>query len=461
MPHPRKIARSINLDREGYGVDNSLTRGQWQQLCLKQLLSGPEVFNSWQDRLIEIEGANNESHRFEWTVALPNETRADGIHTFGWSDHPSRFVVDISGHVFDELRFFDNYRFRTGVLFVGNFFPAGFHLSQFVSERDFYFIGNEVSGPASIHGAFMRGAMFDYTTFEYHASFSETRFVTALFREVVFCASTHFQGVKFEMVSFDGSQFRGDVDFSGDISSGDHKLQTFGRISFLGVQFLGTVDFSNRKFLHSTNFGKLKNTSTVFAAAPMFHNCELHQNTSFDGVVFAQPTKLDGSAAKAYSTLRHAMSKHQSTRDEQRFQILELDAEKVTENKWVAFLYSSYQRIAGYGFSIVKPAVYLLLFPFLLALAIYGATTGLMNCDAVFTETCQFSPGTFLKVVEFSLLQSLPPLGIEKTTDALRELIFPGEHLGTLLPVMIVQKILSLAGWFFVALALRNLFKMK
>ncbi|RFB68683.1 hypothetical protein DZB54_16275 [Herbaspirillum sp. 3R-3a1] len=153
------------------------------------------------------------------------------------------------------------------------------------------------------------------------------------------------------------------------------------------------------------------------------------------------------------------MSKHQITREEQRFLVLELDAEKRGSKLGVAALYFLYERVAGYGFSIAKPLFFLIVLPLIFFFALYCGLSAYTNCPSI--ASCRFDTLTLLGTIEFSVLQSLPPLGIEKASDALRESIFGGEHIGIVIPFIVVQKVMALAGWFFVALALRNLFKMK
>ena len=176
------------------------------------------------------------------------------------------------------------------------------------------------------------------------------------------------------------------------------------------------------------------------------------------------PSKTDKSAARAYNTLRHAMNQQQSTREEQRFLKLELDAERLMAKDGVRQLYWIYKQIADYGFSVWRPALLLLTLPILCFGMFYGSLTSLNHCTSLLSHRCQFDVGLIIQTVEFTLLQSLPPLGLDKMSDPLREELFQIKHpisSFVLVTLVVIQKILALFGWFFVALALRNIFKMK
>ncbi len=78
---------------------------------------------------------------------------------------------------------------------------------------------------------------------------------------------------------------------------------------------------------------------------------------------------------------------------------------------------------------------------------------------------CDFNGDRVVKTVEFTVLQSLTPLGFERLSHDLRHDMFqPTLSAGADLFVtfvIVLQKILGLVGWFLMGLALRNLFKIK
>lgn len=244
--------------------------------------------------------------------------------------------------------------------------------------------------------------------------------------------------------------------------------QTFPNgTDFSGAKFLGKANFSNRQFKGSLRFSRLPdwykkpnapdlNTRTNFGAAPVFHGCEFHQDTSFEGAIFAPATGSE-EAARAYRTLKLAFSKQQATRQEQQFFLLEMEEETLRETGLKRVLFRAYKTFSDYGFSITRPLKYW-------GLGVLGLTTvyGLLSwwgqCDFSM-QGCRFSPGW----LEFSLLQTLPLLGLDKLSATAGKEFWPaGAWWDLALSAMVVaHKTISIAALFLIGLALRNLFKLK
>ena len=271
----------------------------------------------------------------------------------------------------------------------------------------------------------------------------------------------------------------------------------FEVIDCSGAQFLGRVDFSNRKFNQSTYFGFSENHNsfssikrdesglpvldekghpqnvgdntwryfTCFKMPPIFHGCELHQDTSFEDAKFPRATGLE-EAARAYRTLKLAFSKQEAIREEQLFYRLEIREEAVghLKNCWFAFrecdvrvacleamksiFHLLYWTLADYGFSIFRPLTLLVLSVFLFSSA-YGSSQGAVTCIA-WTDACVFQ-SDWLRI---SILQSLPLSGLEK--------LEPTHNLSLCYSIALVaHKAVSLLAIFLIGLALRNLFKLK
>jgi len=364
-----------------------------------------------------------------------------------------RFLTDIS---------ISNYFFKTGVLFVGNEFLGNANFFA-LAECPIYFFGNTVRGSFILQGKYENGIVLSNSLFEGGVFSANSTLNQIIAENAIFKKWVSFSGANIAHVTFDGSSFLSSLDFSGDMALNDNKPQTIGRANFRGVSFGGPVDFSNRKFLHSTQFSVQPETrkQTIFAQAPQFYNSELHQNTSFDSAVFNSPSSVDSSEARAYSTLRHAMSKVQANRDEHRFLALELDAERAFDKNATSILYRLYRMFSGYGFSLRRPIILLIVVPTLLAFLIYGVATALWNCEGLSSLQCGIDPSLFSRLLAFTLLHSLPPLGIDKLIDGNIHSLFADEQMRSVLPVIVFQKIATLGGWFFIALGLRNLFRMK
>jgi hypothetical protein len=239
----------------------------------------------------------------------------------------------------------------------------------------------------------------------------------------------------------------------------------FGSIDFSGTTFLGGVDFSGRKFLGRTCFGPLSNDfkheqvkrdyngSVVFDGnnklvweandtshpgyvrfnkAPIFHGCELHQDTSFEGAQFP-PASGSEEAARAYRTLKLAFR-------------LEMEEETLRETDLKRWLFKAYKYTSDYGFSIARPLL-LLAILWLMFAQIYGSYTGVEHCFS-WAVNCKIQSDW----LNYSLQQALPLPGFDKLKPAIE---------GVSVAWLFIHKTLSLAALFLIGLALRNLFKLK
>ena len=461
VTNKRIRVKALYLDQLGYGIDGKLTRQQWQDECLEMVLSGRDSFNSWQIELQHIASISSSAGRFEWEISYADESKSS--IRLGWSDSVPAFVVDLTGRVFEKSLSLSGYRFLTGVSFMGASFNifATFHDVSFA--RPAYFQGAQFKQGALFKASFDTGCIFDHCVFESLASFGYSQCSgSAIFRNVTFQEDAHFYGTTLKHATFDGATFSKSASFWGDTVNNDNKVQVFGQISFLGTHFSDRADFSDREFMGRISFGAYEGQCTQFDVVPYFFNCRLHQDTTFLDVSFPVDTKKDKDAARAYSALRHAMSQQQATREEQRFLKLEFDAERSVSDGRLRWIYALYKNIADYGFSLSKPVFYLLFIPFLCAILFYGILSSIHHCISLTSPGCQFDANQTLEVISFAFLQGLPPLGLEKISDSLRQALFgDGADLFFLAITGIAQKVLSLIGWFLVALALRNLFRMK
>jgi hypothetical protein len=328
---------------------------------------------------------------------------------------------------------------------------------------------------------------------------------SARFNDAVWGHGASFQGAQWaEYVVFSHACFLGDVDFSarawGELQwvYGAHfeNAQTwaedwnagpdqFPEVIFQGVWFGGIASFANRRFCKSTKFNRVHADTSKpirfysgeiewdddaalaqatkeqdgrvhFLAAPLFHGCELHQDTSFDSAAFPSPEGYDDAAARAYRTLKLAFSKQQAIREEQRFFGLEMEEETKRATGLKRWLFEQYKRFSDYGFSITRPLQYGGLAVLVLTAA-YGLLSWLGQC--VLGSACAFAP----QWLEFSLLNTLPLPGLDKSAALASTAFWPDGALWSLALSILVMlhKTISLAALFLVGLALRNLFKLK
>lgn len=354
---------------------------------------------------------------------------------------------------------------------------------------------------------FKKGVRFTAAQFGDYADFFGAQFgPNAIFTAVQFGAMADFRAAQFmNIANFSAMNWARIGKFYGArleavkewASSHGLSPETFQSIDFSGATFEGKVSFSNRKFEDGTTFGLLptdlkrqtvkrdkdgnaqrndigklifedaqdQRRYTAFQRAPIFHGCELYQDTSFEGVKFPAPSGSE-EAARAYRTLKLAFSKQQAVREEQLFYRLEMREEAVQHWRKIWFLLKQnhvpaacrealgfvfhlfYWAMADYGFSVFKPIILLVLSIVLFSSA-YGASQGAMTC-IVGSDACLFQP-EWLKI---SILQSLPLFGLEK--------LEPSSHLSLCFSIALVaHKAVSLLAVFLIGLALRNLFKLK
>ena len=125
-----------------------------------------------------------------------------------------------------------------------------------------------------------------------------------------------------------------------------------------------------------------------------------------------------------------------------------------------------YKIFSEYGFSVKRPLIWLGGMSTVFGLA-YGFLASESNCHSISSQVCQLNTEIWIQTIEFSLLQSLPPLNLTKISDVLTEVLFRK----TLYPsfaikqavnlLTVIQKIAAISAWFLTALALRNMFRMK
>lgn len=406
-------------------------------------------------------------------------------------------------------------------------FNASFKYAQFKDNAKFtdttfgiraQFTGAQFGNEAQFDGArFDEDAQFLGTQFGDDASFMCAQFDgEAQFMGAQFGSRAEFTGTQFkESVWFSGAQFRNNAKFDGawfgnnakfvGRNWGDlhhaycesrlniakdwaeqHELSpdTFKSISFAGATFEGQIDFSGRTFTGVTSFGRIteivktfnytsdgqrvkkelpKGQPVKFGKPPLFHGCKLHQDTTFDGAEFPDPSSdpiENDIAARAYRTLKLAFSQHQATREEQLFFRLEMREEARRESQYACrLLFRLYSFFSDYGFSVRRP-IWLWSILLLVAVPIYGLLAGFTPCFLWQTE-CQIR----FDLLQFSLIQALPLPGLDKWSDTLRQCLFPtisGSLQGIVFTlILILHKALSLLAVFLMGLALRNLFKMK
>jgi Pentapeptide repeats (9 copies) len=450
--------------------------------------AGKNTFNSW-SRLRQT------ANFAQWDFDEMQITGLNFFEFFGGARFDAAVFGD--GTEFQHAKFHGHVYF-TNSIFLGN---ATFSSANFGTQADF--TGAQFRNKASFNDsrfqtAIFRGAQFASTVnfnnavFEWQAIFDATEWRYLASREDIepqeFYKALNrrlekirewaeprditpktfrkisFSGARFgRFATFEGRQFEAKTDFgcSGPIGQPfcfrdwiRHKYRarkTHDYQYFKGRSEIGSDldrDVKEPMFSWLRRLLKMRKfRSTIFEGAPVFHNCKLYVDTSFDDAIFPAATgNLD--AARAYRTLKIAFSQQQAIKEEQRFFKLELaeEAKRIPLYLPRRWLFGAFWLFSNYGFGVWLPFVWWLICICSFA-GIYSQMAGAPN--SVLWQHFSGSP------LEFSLLHSLPLPGLEKfSTLSSTQFHFSNS-------VVLLQKAISFTLLFLIGLGLRNLFKMK
>ncbi len=322
------------------------------------------------DRLIAFAGRS-------WCpFHLPVEAEGETSEKAAWPDDEQK-IAEFNEEIFAFIR--DAKQRGAAANLSGTVFPAGISFESFSGQDNalppVWFLEASFGGPASFDGASIGGDI----------SFAGASFGNeAWFRETKFGGIADFGGVSFRSTAwFEGTSFGGDADFSGsarhEVRGEPEGQDSFFRVNFYDAKFRGRARFSNRRFLDTADFRK-----TVFAVAPEFHNCVLHQDTDFSGADFQDHRGTDAvDAARAYRTLKLAMEQLRNRDEQARFFRHEQRARRLRTDtpralKAISWLY---EKSADYGESPLRPLLWLLAV-FLVFWAAYFLAQGGPSVDA-------------------------------------------------------------------------------
>jgi len=292
-----------------------------------------------------------------------------------------------------------------------------------------------------------------------HASFSGSKFENrASFIQCKFYNSTDFSGVSFVKTSeenslllFDDASFSGVTNFSKSKFDGPVSFNggEFKGIDFSGGMFLSSVDFTNRNFKGPTVF-----SDCVFEVAPQFHGATLFQDTVFTDAKFNDVGRIKqgaASAAASYRTLRHAMEKDRSRRNQSIFYALEMrSARNSGEVRRTAFILSFlYDWLSEYGLRTGRPLWWLL--------GINAAWTLIYFVIGLF-----FKKLSFYACIQFTMEQLTRPFyvwrGAYKPLEELRYIW--SDVSGAFQVLASLQSLISIGLITLLVLAIRRQFKM-
>jgi hypothetical protein len=308
-------------------------------------------------------------------------------------------------------------------------------------------------------------ADFSLTRFGSRVVFTRAVFVgEANFYESIFDGCAEFQRLNFhKLADFRNAEFQEDACFN-NAEFGEEAL-------FCGAEFNGLIDFENAIFTRITSF-----QNCIFEFVPIFHGAQLHEDTTFEAVTWAERPHEGQSpynAARAWARLRVEMNRLHKHEDELRFFAKELNARAHdTRNEpWAKRLLYRIYLALGAGRSVARPLRWLLGLNAVLFLPIYWYATSAIQwrklpIQDVLADVVNFNIPA--DAVSFTLGQALPLVGgaNPERADLYRRLFALGESADIDVPLWLefvgtFQQLVGVVLLFMIGLALRNRFRMK
>ena len=219
----------------------------------------------------------------------------------------------------------------------------------------------------------------------------------------------------------------------------------WGKLSFKSTHFKGAVDFSNGTFNQATTF-----KNALFEdAAPTFYQREMHQDTTFteDPAYWPTPTPDNAQHGKqAYTRLRQIAAGNQNPDLEHFFLRQEMRCKEVLATGIDRAAFAAYRIFADYGISVARP---------LFALGVvYSLGVGIIGS---YLRYGNHSPTPIGDGAMIALGNTLPFINI---SEKMHQDFY--QHAPWWLDLLsALQSILGIILIFFVALGLRNRFRLK
>jgi hypothetical protein len=330
------------------------------------------------------------------------------------------------------------------------FSDADFRSATFSADANF--AGSHFNGSADYRKAkFSEGADFEAATFQ-SANFRSVDFGTTDFRSTTFHDTADFSSTKFiDVAEFNSAHFLMGAVFTKAtfFSATTFHSATFSRTAlFSGASFETDISFVNAKFAANTIFAGAHFGGSV----PDFRGASLHQATEWHNVIWPKPPRNKKTAQRqvyAYERLKQEMEQLKKHEDELDFFRKELRARRglVPILSARSLLNIAYQALSGYGSSIRRPLLWLLLV-FVGGTAIFARAP--LYCGAPMPIDLA------AKLSFFNIFAFLPDR---------REIITAADMIkclsSTTQAVSAAQTLIGVVLLFLLGLALRNLFRMK
>jgi hypothetical protein len=238
------------------------------------------------------------------------------------TDNSYFYPVIFHSTIFNQLSKFKLSLFYNGVAFIDSIFKeeVSFEKVKFLANSIKYLKRELTHLEICFPSAFNVNNMVDFLGVKF-------------FKDVTFANANVGCSILFANYKNHHTSFHGECDFACNFEETENiilndtdeifqnqeiviKLDSFHHIAFLGVTFHGDLTFENRKFEKKTIFKEV-----IFEKAPKFHNCNLHQDTDFQGSEF-RDTFTEG-AERAYRSLKLMMNNKSAGRESGMFFSLE------------------------------------------------------------------------------------------------------------------------------------------
>ena len=368
--------------------------------------------------------------------------------------------MDFSGH-----RFTNNNDFSGLTLVLSNFCDVEFADTVTFDETRFY--GQTFFTGATFNGAthfqktsFAAPVSLDQSQFEHGATFIGVQFKGgASFRDVVFRAPVMFNDSKFEERYYSagiGTIILTDFTNAKFTSQASFRQVLFGRDESAYPRRLWPerrADFTNAKFMATTDFRR-----ATFAGPPAFFHTSLHEDTDFSGIDWkkAETKHVDIEyAIRAWERLELIMSKIEKPLDRHRFFRLKMRARRRTDGHFLRLLNWLFDIIAGYGWSVGRAFTWWIGHWTVFALFLF-ANSCPTAATADWWKLALSALATGFANAHPFLLLATP----EGHLNRAREMLEVNDTWNLLAPIGTLEAVLGPIFLFFLALTLRNRFRL-
>ena len=283
-----------------------------------------------------------------------------------YGGHPSwnkRVYMDFSHQTFEyQTKFsdltlvavdFSNSHFQANVKFDGTSFIMQSNFRGAVFSHGVTFFDALFEANVDFQQTqFMEYAFFTRVQFNGGASFSESKFVGPVdFAESEFSEKFFSSGTKpIVLAGFNGVEFQDYVCFHNVIfGKYPSQIDESKRSSRL-------ADFSDARFHATTDF-----SHAAFNGAPIFYNCDLHEDTDFSRVkwpkVIPTGSKQIDDAIRAWERLELMMSKLEKPLDRHQFYRLKMRTRRSKDSNFLRLFNWLFDVTCDYGWSISRATV--------------------------------------------------------------------------------------------------------